>query len=185
MSIRSAARKGFTLVEILIVVVILGILAAIVIPQFTNAAQAANASSMRTQLQTLRSQLELYQIDHFGAFPTLAQLNADNDGDGIEDWQPLTQIHVVNADGTLNFTPAITDQTVGPYIRQAIRNPFADPQNRSTLAAPGTANVNTAFTYDENTGAVRAVVQNQQAINLDLVPNAFGAGNAHPDFLTY
>ncbi|MEM9111640.1 MAG: prepilin-type N-terminal cleavage/methylation domain-containing protein, partial [Planctomycetota bacterium] len=49
-------RKGFTLVEILIVVVILGILAAIVIPQFTNASEAAKASSVLSQLQTLRSQ---------------------------------------------------------------------------------------------------------------------------------
>ena len=42
MNIRSNARKAFTLIEILIVVVILGILAAVVIPQFTNAADEAN-----------------------------------------------------------------------------------------------------------------------------------------------
>ena len=36
-AMRNTARKGFTLVEILIVVIILGILAAIVIPQFTSA----------------------------------------------------------------------------------------------------------------------------------------------------
>ena len=35
-------RRGFTLIEILIVVVILGILAAVVVPQFTNAADDAN-----------------------------------------------------------------------------------------------------------------------------------------------
>jgi prepilin-type N-terminal cleavage/methylation domain-containing protein len=50
------SRKGFTLVEILIVVIILGILAAIVIPQFTNASEDARKSNMRSQLQTLRSQ---------------------------------------------------------------------------------------------------------------------------------
>ena len=47
-------RAGFTLVEILIVVIILGILAAIVIPQFTNASQDARESSLLSQLQTLR-----------------------------------------------------------------------------------------------------------------------------------
>ena len=55
-------RRGFTLIEILIVVVILGILAAIVIPQFTNASQDAQVSAVKSQLQTIRSQVELYRI---------------------------------------------------------------------------------------------------------------------------
>ncbi|MHC4292957.1 MAG: type IV pilin protein, partial [Planctomycetota bacterium] len=53
------AKKGFTLVEILIVVVILGILAAIVIPQFTDASTEAKISSLRSDLQMMRSQIEL------------------------------------------------------------------------------------------------------------------------------
>jgi general secretion pathway protein G len=61
--------RGFTLIEILIVVVILGILAAIVIPQFTNAAQDANESSARSQLQTMRSQIELYRVQNNGTAP--------------------------------------------------------------------------------------------------------------------
>jgi prepilin-type N-terminal cleavage/methylation domain-containing protein len=43
---RTRSRSGFTLVEILIVVIILGILAALVIPQFTNASQNARESSL-------------------------------------------------------------------------------------------------------------------------------------------
>ena len=62
-------RSGFTLIEILIVVVILGILAAIVIPQFTDAAQDAGAASARSQLQTMRSQVELYRVQNNGAAP--------------------------------------------------------------------------------------------------------------------
>jgi general secretion pathway protein G len=58
---RARARKAFTLVEILIVVVILGILAAIVVPQFTNATQDAQAGNLQTQLDTLQNQLELYK----------------------------------------------------------------------------------------------------------------------------
>ncbi|MEY3143651.1 MAG: PilD-dependent protein PddA [Planctomycetota bacterium] len=62
-------RRGFTLIEILIVVVILGILAAIVVPQFTNASQEATASSIRSQLQTLRGQIELYRVRNGGTLP--------------------------------------------------------------------------------------------------------------------
>jgi general secretion pathway protein G len=58
------AKSGFTLVEILIVVVILGILAAIVIPQFTNASVAARESALVSDLQSVRSQVELYKIQH-------------------------------------------------------------------------------------------------------------------------
>ena len=57
-------RRAFTLIEILIVVVILGILAAIVIPQFTDASEDAMDASVRSQLQTLRSQVELYNIQN-------------------------------------------------------------------------------------------------------------------------
>ena len=58
------AKRGFTLVEILIVVVILGILAAIVIPQFTQASTEAKTNSLCSDLQTLRSQIELYKVQH-------------------------------------------------------------------------------------------------------------------------
>jgi len=71
---RNAGKRAFTLVEILIVVVILGILAAIVIPQFTNASQEAAANSTRAQLQTIRAQVELYKMKNVGAFPTTSNL---------------------------------------------------------------------------------------------------------------
>ena len=62
--------RGFTLIEILIVVVILGILAAIVVQQFSNASQEATASSIRSQLQTIRGQVELFRVRNAGALPT-------------------------------------------------------------------------------------------------------------------
>ncbi len=69
--IRKSAKRAFTLVEILIVVVILGILAAIVIPQFTDASQEASSASVKSILQTLRSQIELYRVKNNGIIPDL------------------------------------------------------------------------------------------------------------------
>ena len=65
-------RKAFTLVEILIVVVILGILAAIVVPQFTNATQDAQAGNIQTQLDTINNQIELFAARNNGVYPDFA-----------------------------------------------------------------------------------------------------------------
>lgn len=66
---RWSKSKAFTLIEILIVVVILGILAAIVVPQFTKASEDAQVGNVQTQLQTIRSQIELYRVKNNGAYP--------------------------------------------------------------------------------------------------------------------
>ena len=105
------AKSGFTLVEILIVVVILGILAAIVIPQFTDAATEAKESRLMTELQTMRSQIELYKIQH-------------------NDYLPGTAASGYTA---VNFELALTGRTTvngetgtdyGPYMKRLPTNPF-------------------------------------------------------------
>src|SRR6267142_3497968 len=98
-------RTGFTLVEILIVVIILGILAAIVIPQFTNASQDARESSLLSQLQTLRSQIELYKLQHKDKLPDL-----------VTNWDPMTT--KTNIDGG-----AVAPLDFGPYMQSAPTNP--------------------------------------------------------------
>ncbi|MEE2973332.1 MAG: prepilin-type N-terminal cleavage/methylation domain-containing protein [Planctomycetota bacterium] len=73
MSTRSRSTSprcaGFTLIEILIVVVILGILAAIILPQFASAQSTTRAAAMRTQLNTIRGQVSAWRIQNGGAMP--------------------------------------------------------------------------------------------------------------------
>lgn len=158
MSARNRIRHGFTLVEILIVVVILGILAAIVIPQFTSASETAKASSLVSQLQTIRSQLELFQVQHNGVYPTLAELNAD--------WGVLTS--KTNVDKAIGTTSA---HRFGPYLQKAPANSFfaTGPDIDLTAITGAGTYAATGWGYNETTGEIKAMVPNTiDAVELGL-----------------
>jgi general secretion pathway protein G len=104
-NVRRSSRKGFTLIEILIVVIILGILAAIVIPQFSSASTQARTSALQSTVQTLRSQIALYKLQHGDTLPNIVGANA---------WTPLTASSVYN--GT----------TVGPYMQAIPTNSLSN-----------------------------------------------------------
>ncbi len=65
----SPNQRGFTLVEILIVVIILGVLAAIAIPASVDASSQAKQANLQVQLHVLRRQLQFYKAEHDGQFP--------------------------------------------------------------------------------------------------------------------
>src|SRR3989337_752504 len=62
-------QKGFTLVELLVVVIILAVLAAVVIPQLRSSSQDAKLSALDSDLSTSRSAVELYYRQHNSAYP--------------------------------------------------------------------------------------------------------------------
>ena len=70
-------RAGFTLVEVMIVVVILGILAATVLPQFSQSTRDAKETSTIQNLQMLRHQIQLYKSQHDGVLPAEGTTTAD------------------------------------------------------------------------------------------------------------
>src|SRR5262245_44990541 len=104
-----ARRSAFTLIEVLIVVVIMAILAATIIPQFTDSTKDAKASTATFNLHTLRAQIELYRTQHSGLLPsaTLEELTQSTNESG--------------ADGAAG--PSFP---YGPYIREIPANPFTN-----------------------------------------------------------
>jgi len=114
-SYRNTVRRGFTLVEILIVVIILGILAAIVIPQFTNASQDARKNSLTSQLQTIRSQVELFKMQHLDKNPN--GLNTAGTIPSATAWAEM--LVKTNNDQTTTGAPQF-----GPYLQGAPVNPL-------------------------------------------------------------
>jgi len=111
-------RSGFTLVELLIVVVILAILAAAIIPTFTDSTSDARASTALTNLNVLRGQLQMYRMQHNGLTPseTLLELTKQTDASGAE--------------GT----------DFGPYLLKIPTNPYTNSNRvRTTSTIPPTA----------------------------------------------
>lgn len=124
-------QTGFTLIEILVVVVILAILAAIVLPQFTSAAEESRTNSLQMSLHRIRQQIEIYQSHHSGQYPDAEHFVAQ-----------MTQ-------ATDILGNAGTDH--GPYIRQIPNNPFTGTNDI------GDGEVgSSAWYYDETTGEFRA-----------------------------
>ena len=133
-----ARKSGFTLIEILIVVIILGILAAIVIPQFSSASNDARKSNVQTTAQTLRSQVALYRLQHQDTLPDIATF-----------WPKMTQFS--DAAGATSATKTAT-HVYGPYMQQIPTNSLnqlSNVENGDGLAA--VAN-DCGWIYDYNGG---------------------------------
>ncbi len=119
--------SGFTLVELMIVVSILGILAALVIPKFTNASELAQTAATQDQLRSVRTVLERYKLDHNDTYPDITDL-----------WGALTG--KTDLDGTLNAAGDF-----GPYLKSAPENPFT---NSTGVVAFGAGAATDGWEYD-------------------------------------
>jgi len=131
-------RSAFTIIEVLIVVLVIGILAAIVVPEFSDASTDAKLSSLKTNLQTIRGQLHLYKLQHDGVFPTSAQTFEDQ-------MTRASRVDGSTADvGTAGFT-------LGPYLQEVPANPYTGGSSIGS-GAIGTSD----WYYDGTTGEFRA-----------------------------
>ena len=151
---KRAAKTGFTLVEILIVVIILGILAAIVIPQFTEASAEARISNLMTNLQTIRSQLLLYKTQHKEVYP-------GSTSDATLFGKQMTKY--TNADGGTSTTPKTT-HPYGPYLQSVPSNSVSGKATlrivnaaATVFTAPGTDG---GWWFNLVTGEFRADLKN-------------------------
>ena len=146
MLVHRAQKAGFTLVELLIVVMILGILAAVVVPRFSTNAAHAKHSALYTSRNILQKAIDLYRIQHGDTYPGTIG--------GSTTWANLVS-HLTstsNADGSLGGD-------FGPYLRTGIpRNPYNNLNTGALGDVPVGGDETKGWYYNPTTGVIQPAV---------------------------
>ncbi len=124
-----------TLTEILVVLVVLGTMAWVVVPRFSEAAHDAKIGTLHANLQVLRAQIERYRQDHGGRYPSAARFEAQLIEPTVYDGSPLI--------------PGSINRYVGPYLHEIPDNPYTGGNRVS-----GRIEDNPDWYYDEMTGQI-------------------------------
>jgi len=144
-------QSGFTLMEILIVVILLGILAMVVIPQITISSEDTKVSTLQSNLSQLRSLLEIYYAQHNETYPGVVD---DSDGVGPPSDASAAFINQLTLYTKPSGQASKTDKAnfqLGPYIKSNSLppNPF---NNKSAVLVDNNETDLTVRTVGTNDG---------------------------------
>ncbi len=129
-----ADRRGFTVMEIFIVIVVLCILAAIVVPRISQASAEGKLSDMVSRLQMVRSQIQLYKVQHGDLLPGQEFIAGD-----------ITEARFITA-----MTKKNAVDGYGPYFKKMPKNPFISGLATDNITCVN--DTNTIPTGTESTG---------------------------------
>jgi len=133
-------RRGFSLLEVVIVVAIIAILAAIGIPRMSRGARGASDSALTGDLATLRNAIDLYAAEHTGVYPTATDINTQ-------------LVQYTNIAGAVNATKTTT-HIYGPYMRSIPPLPVGAKKGSTTIAAADANGV--GWIYSATPGTIKA-----------------------------
>ncbi|MEN6664804.1 MAG: hypothetical protein ABFD85_12510 [Phycisphaerae bacterium] len=143
--------------EILIVVVILGILAMIVIPNFASSNQDARDAALAVDLATAQKAIGLYTVQHADRGPHLNASGTLDTANVITRLTSKTDVHG-------NITK---DGTLGPYLPEWPKNPNGSTSLAKTIiygtASPAPTSGSGGWYYNTSTGQLSAIAKPVQA----------------------
>jgi general secretion pathway protein G len=122
--------RGFTLVEVLIVVAVVAVLAAIAVPNFLDAQTRSKMSQVRTDQRSIAAALEAYCLDT-GVFPPMSDIGFDS---------------LVSSPGFHSREPSYLTTPVA-YIPTLLYDPFLENSAFSNLTYPDETNVGKRYCY--------------------------------------
>jgi general secretion pathway protein G len=167
---RRRPTRGFTLVEILIVVVILGILAAIVVPKLSNASQVARENTLQDDIRFLRTQITVYSAQHHDVCPGYPGGNTASSPTAAD---MLAQLTTYTDEIGNTSTTGSTIFCYGPYLSRMPDNPVNSLSTVTIVAGTG------ALTPDGTSGWL------YQPLTGAILPNLLGADSTGEDFSSY
>lgn len=156
MGLKETKKNAFTLIEVILVVTILGILGALILPTFQGHIAGARESTAKDSLRAMRTQIELYKLQHRGVPPGYV------DGFGAP-----TAVLQLQFTGTTTATGDASSSTVpsdpyvnGPYVLKLPENPFNDLSNiayvaAATAFADAVDGTSSGWLYKKETGEFR------------------------------
>ena len=135
----SIRRPGFTLVELLIVIIVIAVLAAIAIPKFVNSSARSKEASLHADLKLVRDSIELFHNDT-GGYPAA-----------------LTDLAVIVApangkDSTGAAYPIVPANWKGPYLATVPNDPVSVVALTYSVTSPTVGQVNSSASGNDSAG---------------------------------
>ncbi len=143
--VRTRGPHGFTLIEVMIIVVIMAVLAAVILQRTSNCTNDAKQATLKHNLHILQSQLQLYRAGHLAEYPT------------IQDQSLPQMTRSTNAEGEIG--PSGADYPLGPYVIEIPPNPFDGSSKVTAVREPGATPTGVVgnlggWQYDQAAGTV-------------------------------
>jgi prepilin-type N-terminal cleavage/methylation domain-containing protein len=162
MKLYRQSQKGFSLIELVIVVVILGIITAIAIPRLSSGTRNAGEAALKADLQTIRNSVDWYYTEHHNTFPGVKAAGGSFGAANTEDSFVNQLIYYSNEKGEVSETKN-DNYPLGPYLRGGVPGlPVGTNSGDTSISVVNEAG---AVQADDSTGWVYSTITGQFIAN--------------------